>query len=264
MAAVWAHCMKYLRSYGYPEYSTAICNRYFQKWINAVLGNNEALQTWKERIESSPHELLFKIACGMWLAGQLYNHRQALVDIAIKAEEPDIMSPDTYANLKEKILAWRIWNREQRPLFAEFLKIPDLDEKLLSNSATLYVPREKRQRVALPSNKTFSVIGVKVFLEKGNQIVMGFLCDDIRYFSTRHFLYSLGITGVINDPISRPMSEEEIAFIKSLPVNEQLGIFGTLTDWEKQTVFCETDFETLAKAQRDPAIQFKLSTCRRQ
>jgi hypothetical protein len=260
MAEVFKYCMDYLRSYGYPEYTVALCNRYFTDWVRTAVDNN-LLITWKEQIERFPNEPLFKMACGMWLAGQLYNQRKALVDLALKAEEPDIMSPDTHANYKEKIMAWRTWNREQRLRFVEFLNLPDLDEKLMSNSATLYIPSEKRQCLAARPKKKFSVFSHGISLGLDNGIVMGFQCDGVLYLSTRHFLHKLGITGTFNDPVSRLMTEEEIAFIRSLAESEQISIFGTLTNWEKQTVFRESDLDTFVQAQNTD-LQFKFATYR--
>jgi hypothetical protein len=255
MAELFGQCMMYLQAYGYPSSIAPIANRYFEEWVKTVLGHNEALAWWKQKLRDS-QDPLTNASCGMWLAGQLYNNRRTLVDIALKHEEPDNVSPDTFANLKAKMLVWKAWNQEQRPKLIEFLNIPDLDATLYWTCATLYTPPDKRQRVELqPPAKDYSTFAQGVAIGKDIKTLIGFECDGVRYFSTRQFLYSIGVTGVINDPISRPMTGEEITFIASLSESDQISIMGTLLNWEHQTVFSETDLEILMKDQPDLPIQ---------
>lgn len=246
MQSVWDLCANYLKTYGYPDEILPKCERYFTQWINLTLADNPSVGWWQTQLHASSRAEMIKIPCAMWLAAQLFNKRKELVQLIRDAEKPNVTTPGKLPEMRQRMLAALAWHQEERPKLERFIEIPDIDERFAKIAQDLsFGPPAKRQTVEKPL-ALYECGAEAIVIDKTSYVIGFFKRNGVKYFAVLHLLKTLGVSGILNDPVSRLMNEDEFKFIEGLSDATRHAIFGTLVDWRQQKIIRVADIQTIA------------------
>lgn len=245
MEEKYALCAPFLTGNGYPPPIMPYCQQHFPEWMGMVFKEKGVLEWWESRMAQDSDPFL-RSAFGFWLAGQLYNRREELVQIVKKKEEPDIVSRLPDDEKETNMTAWLGWFKNKLPTLKTFLKIPDMDSKIVESlNALCSAPRAKRVRL---QETTFAFFSCSLKVLETEHVIGGYYNEKVPYFAIFPLLSKIGMLSAPADKVRR-LTMEEIAFLEKLPRSDLLTIFALEDNWKMQNVISKPTFDAMLESE---------------